>query len=272
MREPGIYSDVDIDEYHAEEGLSSTGVSLILDCPKRYWAEYLAGGKKSPEDQKFSLGRALHMAVLEPEKFEAAFLVMKEDVDLRTKAGKEVWEKAQAYANGRTILRAHDGETVVNMANAVKNHSFWQKMPDRLVEQSVYWDRGIFNTRLKARPDAYNDKIIVDLKTTDSIPAFQKSVYSYGYHRQAAMQIDGLEAIDGQRRYHVFFVVEKKFPFFTGVFSLCDTSLNKGRDEYLEAAITYRDCMVHNEWPGYEEKVQQISLPNWAMKTEEEII
>ena len=29
----GIYNNLDIDEYHTSPGISSTGISLILDCP-----------------------------------------------------------------------------------------------------------------------------------------------------------------------------------------------------------------------------------------------
>ena len=36
----GIYDNLDINEYHADNSISSTGINLILDCPKRYYYEY----------------------------------------------------------------------------------------------------------------------------------------------------------------------------------------------------------------------------------------
>src|SRR5436190_19534933 len=62
MREPGIYANVDIDIYHSEEGISSTGINLILDCPKRFAYEKFEKPKnKESEAEHFKLGRALHM-------------------------------------------------------------------------------------------------------------------------------------------------------------------------------------------------------------------
>jgi PDDEXK-like uncharacterized protein DUF3799 len=124
-------------------------------------------------------------------------------------------------------------------------------------------------TRLRARPDIYNDKIIVDLKTTDSIANFSKSIHNYGYHRQAAMQLDALMILDGKERTFAFFVVEKKAPYLTACFVLDDAAIEQGRREYYDAALTYHDCIKTGIWPGYEEKFQMISLPKYATKEEE---
>ena len=271
MRAQGIYSGVDIDDYHSEHGISSSGISLILDCPKRYWHEYLSGKAKDVDSKlkdKFALGRAVHALVLEPENFNANFYPMDEEVNLTTKIGKEIYAKAMGDAKGRQIIRYSDWVEIKSISDAVKSHSLWDSISLKygMVEQSVYWDAGVFNTRLRARPDFYNDKIVIDLKTTDSIANFSKSVHNYGYHRQATMQLDGLKAIDGKDRHFAFFVVEKKAPHMTACFVLDEGSLEQGRKEYISGAAIYADCMKSNKWPGYEEKFQLLTLPTWAMK------
>lgn len=277
---PGIYNNLDIDEYHNSEGISSTGISLLLDCPKRYHYEY--HGKPEvldPKEQqearnKYKMGRALHMLVLEPEKFDATFYCMAEKVNLTTKIGKELWAKAELEANGREILRAGSWEDIKAMAESVKSHSIWKEFKDGLVEQSIYWEGGVFNTELKARPDIFNDRLIIDVKTTDSIKLFANSIYNYGYHRQAAMQIDGLKTVDGKKRLFAYFVVEKKAPYLTGCFTLDEVSLDQGRREYLDAAITYTECKHSDIWPDYQDqndnKFRLISIPKWAIKSEED--
>lgn len=276
MRTPGIYKNVDIDEYHAEEGISSSGISLILDCPRRYWHEYLGDNLNDYKDykkqkEKFMLGRAIHMLVLEPEKFEQTFYPMDEEVNLTTKIGKELYAKAEEEANGRQVIRAGDWNDIKSMAEAVKQHSIWNKIKVEKgnAENSLYWDDGVYKTRLRSRPDFFNDNVIIDLKTTDSIASFSKSVYNFGYHRQAAMQIDGLKKLDGNERHFAFFVVEKKAPYLTACFTLDENSIEIGRKEYFEGAATYSECMRCNVWPGYEEKFQLLTLPNWVFKKEE---
>ena len=273
MREAGIYTDIDIDDYHSDEGISSSGISLILDCPKRYHYEYYVKEKESLKDNdKFIVGQAVHTMILEPDQFDKRFYLMKENVNLTTKVGKAIYEEAMLASEGRTILRFDKAREVSEMGLSIKNHSIWNKikLSEGSVENSVYWDAGIYNTRLRARPDFYNENIIIDLKTTDSIAGFSKSVYNYGYHRQAAMQMDGLEAIDGKKRYFAFFVVEKKAPYLTACFTLDNEAIEQGRKEYLEGAATYSECLKYNVWPGYDEKFQLISLPKWAIKKEDE--
>jgi hypothetical protein len=273
MRKPGIYANIDIDEYHSEEGISSSGVSLILDCPKRYWYEYINKDEdkestKSSKKDKFLLGSAFHTMVLEEEKFNDKYFWMKEPVNLTTKIGKELYAKAQEEANGREIIRYDDFVLLNNMAKSAKANSELKKLKNGLVEQSIYWD-GVLNTRLRARPDIYNNRIIIDLKTTDSIPGFASSIYQYGYHRQAAMQIDGLEHFDGIKRHFAFFVIEKKPPYLTACFILDEESLAQGHREYKDAAIIYQTCILENDWPDYGQEFQSISLPRWAIKREE---
>ncbi len=272
MRQSGIYQDIDISEYHSEEGISSSGVSLILDCPKRYWHEYLSGAEREKRGKHFDIGTAIHTITLEPEKFHERFYLCKDKFDLRTKAGKEGYAIVEADAAGRIILREQEAELVTGIDESIKAHSLWKKvdLSKGSVEQSVYWDGGIYKTRMRARPDFFNDNMIIDLKTTDSIATFSKSVYSYGYHRQAAMQIDGLQTIDNKKRFFAFFVVEKKAPYLTACFTLDEEALEQGRREYLEAAAVYSECLKYDLWPGYEEKFQLLSLPKWAVKREEE--
>jgi hypothetical protein len=275
MRRSGIYANIDIEEYHAEEGISSSGITLILDCPKRYHHEFLA--PKPPVDpreakkqkDKYKLGRALHMLALEPGRFNSTFYVMDEEVNLTTKAGKEAYAAAEEAAKGRDIIRAGDWEEIQAMSEAVSDHAVWERVRGGKVEHSIYWEGGIYGTRLRSRPDIFTDELCIDIKTTDSIANFKRSMAAYGYHRQAAMQIDGLHAIDGKTRTFAFFVVEKKAPYLTACFAIDVVSLEQGRQEYQDGATIYTECLDKGVWPGYPEEFQLIALPAYAMIKED---
>lgn len=274
LEKPFILANLDIETYHKSEGISSSGISLLMDCPRRYWHEYLnPEGKResSRTNDKLKLGSAVHMLALEPEKFHEAFFVMWDDVDLRTKVGKEAMLAAENNAKGREIIRANEFREINEISKSILSHSLWNSFTDRKVEHSIFWQAGLFNAPLRARPDVYNDQLIIDIKTTESIKGFSNSIHSFGYHRQAAMQIDALKAVDGKERVFGFFVVEKKAPYLTACFTLDGISIEQGRREYLDAAALYSECLMSDVWPGYEEKFQEISLPKWAIKGEEMI-
>lgn len=271
----GIYDNLDINEYHRDESISSTGINLILDCPKRYYYEYyeknrILGEKELlKQAEKYKLGRAVHMLVLEPKKFDDTFYCMTESVHLATKVGKEIYAKAEIEAAGREILRTGEWEDIKDMADAILKHHIWAELKNGKVEQSIFWKGGTYDTPLRARPDVFTDRFIVDIKTTESIKTFSKSIYQYGYHRQAAMQIDALKQLDGKQRFFAFFVVEKKAPYLTAGFTLDDRSIIQGRNEYLQGAAIYTECSALKEWNGYEEQFQLLSLPNWAITEEQ---
>lgn len=268
MRAPGIYNNINIEAYHSEEGISSTGINLILDCPRRYYYERHEKPKDDKEADHYKLGRALHMLVLEPHLFHGAFYQMTETVDLRTKAGKDAYVKAEIAANGRKILRPGEIADVYGMAKAAAEHPVMGHLKHGLIERSIYWDSGIYNTRLRARPDVFTDEVIVDVKTCKSVDEFKRSIYYRGYHRQAAMQIDALEKIDGKRRHFAFFVIEKTAPYLTACFTLDEASIDQGRREYLDGAATYSECLKSGVWPGYDTTFQLASIPKYCMPKE----
>ncbi len=274
MREAGIYSDIDIDIYHSEEGISSTGISLILDCPKRFAYEKFEKPKsKESEAEHFKLGRALHMLVLEPHKFDNCFHQMTEKVKLNTTAGKAIYAQAEIEAEGRQILRAGEIEDIYGMAEAMKEHKLWQHLKGGAMEQSIYWQHnGYCPARLRARPDVFTQEIIVDIKSCRSINEFKRSIYGRGYHRQAAMQIDGLHQIDGIKRHFAFFVVESTAPYLTACFTLDEDSIEKGRQEYKLGADIYAECLKLNNWPGYDTNFQLASIPAWSMRKEDDVL
>ena len=236
MRNKGIYKDIPIEEYHSDDGLSSSGVNLILDCPRRYYHRYMTRtGFDTADTQAMAIGRAVHMLALEPENFEKTFVVQTESFDRRTKAGKEAYEVFKKEARGRSILRLEDFQQISSIADAISSHPIWKRFKGGSVEHSVYWDYQD-SIRQRARPDYFTDDMIIDLKTTGYLKGFDRSVFRYGYHRQAAMQLDGLEAIDGKRRQFVLFTVEKDAPYLTSVFALDESSLQEGRRDYQKAA------------------------------------
>lgn len=264
VRPQGIYKGLSIEEYHRNsQGISNTALRLIAQDggPKRYWYEYLSGQYKREDKKHFKIGSAFHTLVLEPDTFFQRYII-KPKVDGRTKEGKRINEEFELLCAGKTILDTKEFDQVQGMANALKANKAWQKFSiEGNIEDSIFWQHE--GTWLKSRPDFYNDKIVIDLKTTSetTIQGFLRSITNYGYHHQAAMQLDALTATTKKHyKYHIIFAVEECEPYLVHrPYLLSETAINLGRIEYNHAANIYKKCLEEGKWPGHSEEFINVS-------------
>lgn len=67
----------------------------------------------------------------------------------------------------------------------------------------------------------------------------------------------------GEPKHFIFIAVEKKPPYAVGVYVLDAESVDLGRAVYRADLQRYADCVKADEWPGYGDKIQTISVPGW---------
>lgn len=274
----GIIRNLPIDEYHASEGLSATAIKLLLECPKKYWYEYLNPSK--PRDLKESrclvIGQALHTKVLEPYTFNNRFYTWPahlEKIDRRTKKGKEEFSKVLTENEGKTYLSAVEMDQVQCMADAVLSNPDYDKLKGEKgghydIEASIYFKPQ--DILLKSRPDLFNNFMALDLKTTlnASEEDFKKSIYKYGYHIQGALALDAINSIyPNPEREFVILAVEKVPPYLTAIYVLDQESIEIGREKYKQGIEIYKECLRKKKWIGYPEGIHTIGLPAWALST-----
>lgn len=154
------------------------------------------------------------------------------------------------------------------------------------------------------------NNVVVDLKTTEdaSLEGFSKSIANWGYDVQHPYYLDGLrlalEQSDsvppavgtaelsaywndpitgvlcrcrpdfwrGQPDNFVFVSVEKKAPYAVGVYVLDADSVASGRAQYRDSLDKYAHCLANDNWPGYGDKVQTISVPAWHLRKNEHLV
>jgi hypothetical protein len=233
-------------------------------------------GKK--ETKAKDLGWLLHLAVLEPKRFEIEVDVAPK-VDRRTKRGKELWAQFEAESAGKHITDADSYAKVQSMADSVMEHETAKQFfsgPGQN-EISVVWDDKEHGVKCKARVDRISTinewPIVGDLKSARNAARreFERSIFNYGYEVQAVHYLNGLEALypvpEGNpfRRF-VFIVVESEAPYLCAVYELDDAALSEGaikRDRYIK---TWKECVETGSWPGYAPGIDYVSLPPWAFK------
>ena len=108
---------------------------------------------------------------------------------------------------------------------------------------------------LLPREDSEYSSCVADLKSTrDASPInFNRSVFSFGYHIQAAFYLDMINAVNNSRDTFCFIVQENKKPFQTGKRILHTDFLEMGRNEYRAALANYCKCLKSGFFPSYDD-------------------
>lgn len=261
----GIYPDLPADDYFADPRLSNSGSKQLLRSPKHYQHD-----RTSPRTETAALrmGSALHCAVLEPEKYALEYATAPE-CDRRTKAGRELWGRFQAEAEGRTVLTAAEAEQVQLMANSIAAHPLAPKLiSGGQAEVSLLWSDPTYGTPCKARADYLQADagVIIDLKTcTDASPqGFARQALNYQYHTQGACYLSGANALGLKVTDFVFIAIEKSPPYAIGIYRLSDAHLELGHRRWAEACELYKRCTESGLWPGYSDTITELTLPGWA--------
>lgn len=276
ITQAGIY-DLDIDTYHAgpcaEPSISHSGLRQLEQCPAKYW--YWSPLNPNPPEREtkahFSYGKAAHSLLLEGEDaFWRDFAVLPEDHNPRTKDGKA--ERERLEADGYTVLKHGDHAAIVAMRDALAaNPTAAAAFQNCDMEKSLIWQDAETGVWLRCRPDALPRarRLIPDYKTTQSAHPedLRKSVWNFGWHTQAALYLDGIEAVTGERPEAFFYVAqEKEPPYPVTLVTLSDEALEWGRMQNRRAIRLFAECLERDHWPGYADDVVELGLPGWAEK------
>lgn len=260
--QPGIYQGVPNEAYHAGPGVSKSGLWKIHTSTP---AHYRFGERK--ESKAFDFGEAAHLAILEPEQFEA--LVYRGPDDRR---GNK-WTDAVEFCKieGKLLLTSGDFDKVLAIRDAVHADAWINSIVtggDRMVEASGYWTDPDTGLMCRVRPDLYRAdlKVMIDVKSTASAaPAdFAKSVVNFGYHAQEGFYTDGWRALGQEVDAFVFIAWEKEAPFAKAVYELPPSIVEEGRAIIRKTLPVYGECQRTGQWPGYADGVQELSFPKWA--------
>lgn len=268
MRPPGIYVGIEPEEYY-ERALgvaSKSSLDLVRRSPAHYHA-WATGSDEREETPALEFGSAVHVALLEPERFDSVYTQSPDFGDLRTKVAREARDEWRAANAGRKALSLDDWERIERMRESIARHSLAASLlRGGRSEVSAYWDDPETGLRCKSRVDYMRGGILIDLKTTDdaSPGAFPTSCARYGYHRQDAMYTQAWRACGADVDAFVFIAVEKRAPFAVGVHVLDGDAKALGASSIRRDLETLADCLALDDWPAYGEQIHTLSLPRWA--------
>jgi hypothetical protein len=266
---PGIYYNIPFSEYQEWEAINNSVLSKLAEkSPAHAKVMMDAEWQDTPA---FSFGRAFHTAALEPDLFENRYIVPP-DIDKRTKDGKARWAKFQEAAEGKEILAAESFELIQAMSASVRNSPAAKCITGGKAEVCIVWIDEPTGFLCKARLDYVHEVygFLVDLKTAkDASPdGFAKAMFNYRYHQQLAFYMAGYKAVTGDDSSFIFVAVEKDAPYATAIYEVNERSVQAGCNACRKALDTFSECVKKDEWPTYQNEVQLIDMPAWALSRE----
>jgi len=262
--------DLTNEEYHADKtAVSSTGLKKILKSPLSFYSSHVLGIREEETDA-FRFGSAFHMALLEPKEFAKSFIVAPEFKGLGSVAAKKEWRENQK--KDAVILKEKEYADLIEMINSVERHPFaCSILKNGRSEVSGYFTDPVTGIKCRIRPDFMHlgEGVLLDVKTTTDVESkkFSRTLWEYRYDFQMAFYSLGMELITGKPvRYPLYLAIEKKHPFECAVYSVDDIVLQKGKSDYDIAMKKLKECIESRSWLGYQNKIETISLPYYALK------
>jgi len=265
-----IVSGMTWDEY---KGTLALNPSSICCCDKselhvRY--ALLDGERDTPSLQK---GRALHCALLEPQRFTEAY----EAAD--TRRTKKVVEAAAE--RGVELLLPQDFDVIVETAlRASQNADLQRFIRAGQAEVSVFTSE--YGCQCKGRLDWISAEplAILDVKTAREIDErnFSRAFYHYHYDVKLGLYQRWLQRLMDVPNIPVYLLlVENQGPWDCAVVPRCggepvpihDAVLMRGADKGLRWIERVKACLKWDVWPGVGD-VDDWSLqtPSWEMEDE----
>jgi len=262
--ETGIYSDIPNETYHAEVGLSKSGL-VNFDKSASYYQWRLKTPMASTPAMK--LGTHVHTRILEPARHRDEYIVAP-DINKRTNAGKAEWAEFEATNAGKTVVKQDEMDIVNAMAEAVgRSETATALLAGGIAESSIWWNDHHGNL-CKCRPDylAPKHNACVELKTTNDISdhALTGNINKFRYGWQNYHYMKGLEAVcPGEYEAYVFIFIESKPPYPVITRMLSEDWLIGAELEIEPLLKSYAECMKLDLWPGDPDEVGVIPAPAW---------
>jgi hypothetical protein len=252
------------EQYHASEGLSSSGLKHLVKTPRHYM---IARQNPKKETASQRLGTLEHMALLEPDRLHTQVKII--DGNRNANAVKAAIEAAEA--EGFYVCKSEEFKKAELIAKGVLETSDTIKslLTGGVAEQSIRAQyKGV---TLKCRTDYFKkEPVIVDVKTfTDlSLPNVQRHIHKMKYHWQSYFYLKVIEHALGIKTtnfVHVFVDVEGHCGLS---YVLDDAALEKAGQEVEPLIEKYIECQKSGIWHAYPDTIINCSLPHYGFYEE----
>lgn len=267
---PGIYDRqaMTMERYLALDAVRAGLVKDVLERSARY-AEAQRVRVSEPSDST-DRGTAIHLAILEPERFDLVYGRLSPSYDGRTTAGKA--EKASVVSRGLLPIKATTWEACQRLRELAWSNPLVRSLLEQAeTEVTAVWETphaGIYGA---ARADvlAREARTIVDLKSTeDASPrGFARHAAGYGYHLSAPWYMDGFTAAGVPVDFWWILALEVDEAaghYDVAAYSIDELVVQRARERMDRGLRAWAGTRTRPELAGYPPNIMPLPLPAWA--------
>tara|TARA_R100001460_G_scaffold38859_1_gene73418 strand:- start:466 stop:1191 length:726 start_codon:yes stop_codon:yes gene_type:complete len=213
----------DDEHYYGDFGkkyLSNSDIGTLLKNP-------LALGKQLAPRPAFLVGGYFHTAILEPDKLNKYKVI--QSTTRNTKAYKEM-------SGGELCLLQHEVDEIELLTDTMLDNNICKGLiRDGNTEYETPGIKKLEGEMWKGKADIinHNEKLVIDLKTTNDIDRFKWSASKYNYDSQAYIYSE----LFG---YEMLFIVIDKNTKQIGLFDCSPEFYAKGKDKVQRAVEAYK--------------------------------
>lgn len=267
-------------QYHADR--TSVGSGQVRQCyqsPYAFYDKYYGDNQvEEEEEDHFKVGKMVHMAILEHQRFKDLYVVMPEFIGL-TKDGKpsaqskEAKEKRQAWMSdlppGAMVCTKDQLDMITGIAQAIMRHPQGEQiLKGCRPEVAGYYRDPETGIKCRIKPDLLrlDGKAMTDFKTAKSSDEtfFGSQAFSLRHDMQLFMYKEGARIINGQAPEMVFsLAVEKKRPYEPAIFFWNQEDLAQAEYDYRAGLRKMRECIDSGKWPYRQVMIERIRTPQW---------
>lgn len=224
-----IVKDMTNDEYHSDNGYySSSQLKLMLQDPELFHQKYILKKTKQEKKEVFDIGNAVHIRLLEPEKYEDEVAFW----DGKIKRGAK-WDEFKSKHDGKIII-GNMAKFQVDLAinNVLNTPSTLPYLTGGQAEVSYFGELEGLPVKIRTDYLGKGNSFIQDIKTTTGLItelSVKKKIEQLDYDLSAAQYCD-LTGVDK----FVWIFTSKDFESCR-VFIASPEMLENGRKKYKDA-------------------------------------
>jgi hypothetical protein len=270
----GIIYNEPSEVYHGTDCVGSHRLDDLTPYPILFRKRWVT--KEIPPDEgspAMAFGRYFHTLSLEGEDAAARGYAVAPVCDKRTTAGKATYAAFLAESEGKQVISADDQALAWRMVKAIREKPSAVKLLAQ-GKPEVTFRQQMASFAIQARVDWFDDTVkdapmLIDVKSVDSLEAFDAHFFKFNYFRQAAFyrlvvaKVLGLETFQPQ---FCYIVVEKNEPFQCAIRIPDAESLAIGTKEVMADLHRLKTCYDSKDWPGEPDEARPVSLPEWKVK------
>lgn len=257
-------------EYLSDPGIGSGQLKTILDSPRDYQFSLKAPKKESAAQSK---GTLWHTYILERDLYHEQHIIQPEDWgSLVENPGRKKWAefKEKAKQLGKIPIKYKDAADLLLLDEVIDSHNDLQViLGTHKAEVSFYAE--LDGIRLKSREDLWSPdedcRMVWDVKTTSKDlddETIARTIFDNGYHFSAAHHMKVMELAGYPCAGWGWIFVSTSTPCPHIVIKRASRELLEyGETDWKYAFDMLKDCKEKNSWPGYDEEILEIGLPDW---------